>query len=79
MLRNSVSSSTGDDPLLVDENSVDFEIILSIMTGHAQDVLPRVNTWNQAKTLYEIADKYQLDAHRPWFSLICRNNASREP
>lgn len=79
MLGDSISSSSMDNPLPVDDNSVEFEIMLHIITGRPQGVVSRVETWELARILYDLADKYQLDAHRPWFSQICRNHASQEP
>lgn len=79
MLSDSIPSSSIGNPIPNAETSTDFEIVLSIITGHAQEVLSRVTTWSQARTLHGIADKYQLDAYRPWFSQNCRNNASEQP
>lgn len=79
MLSDSISSSDIDHPLPVYEKSADFELMLSIITGHAQEVLSRVKTWSQAKALYDLAMKYQLDGHLPWFSWTCRKNASQYP
>jgi hypothetical protein len=79
MLDDSISSFSNDNPLPMYENSVDLEIVLTTITGRAQHILHQIKTWSQAKTLHDIADKYQLDAHRPWFSQICRRNAVQEP
>lgn len=76
---NSIPSITVANPLPIEEGSVDFEIMLLIITGHPQEVLGRVKTWSQAERLYRLVDKYQLEGHRPWFSELCRANADEQP
>lgn len=79
MLSDSIPSITIDNPLPVEEGSVDFEIMLLIITGYPQEVLGRVKSWNQAERLYRLVDKYQLEGHGPWFSELCRPHADEQP
>lgn len=79
MFSDSVPSSNMDNPLPIDDDSTDLKIMLLIITSKPREAISRVTTWKQAKTLYDMADKYQLDTHRPWFSIICRNNATQQP
>jgi hypothetical protein len=79
MLSDSVSSSSMDNPLPLDEDSVDLEVMFAIITGHAHDVMDRAKDWKHAERLYRLVGKYQLENHRPWFSQICREHAAEEP
>lgn len=79
MLNDSIPSSSFYNPLPMEEGSVDFEIMLMIITGHPQQVLQWVTHWNQTERLYRLVDKYQLEGHRPWFSEICSSHAAEKP
>jgi hypothetical protein len=79
MLHDSVTSSSIDNPLPLDENSDDLEIMFSIMTGCQQDVMDRSEDWAQAERLYRLVDKYQIDGLRHWFAQICCIHAAEEP
>lgn len=68
-----------DNPLPLDEDSIDLEVMFSIITGHAHDVTDRAKGWEHAERLYRLVNKYQLENHRPWFSQICRTHAAEEP
>lgn len=79
MLNDSVASTTLGNPLPIDETSTDFEIMLLIMTGRAQETVSGATSWSQAQRLLDMSIKYQLDGHRHWFSDICQANAAEEP
>lgn len=79
MLIDSVPSSSLANPLPLAEDSVDLEIMFSIMTGRAQEVLGRPSNWKQAARLYRLVDKYQMDLLRPWFAQMCCAHATEEP
>jgi hypothetical protein len=79
MLSDSIASTSLMNPLPVDELSGDFEILLLIIVGHGEEALKRVDTWNQAKILYGLSNKYQVDSQRPWFSRICAQWAWEKP
>jgi hypothetical protein len=79
MLTDSVASTSLDNPLPVDEDSKDFEILLLITVGRGEEAFKRVTTWKQAEKLYRMGDKYQIDAPRPWFSRLCAQCAPDKP
>ena len=71
MLSDSKPSTSAKDPLPLTENSEDWDIVLLVITGRMNELDYRHNSWTQAARLYQIARKYQLDSHRPWFTDIC--------
>jgi hypothetical protein len=79
MLNDSVSSTSVDNPLPVDEDSKDFEILLLIIVGRGEEASKRVTTWDQAEKIYRLGDKYQIDGPRLWFSRICVQCAGEKP
>lgn len=79
MLNDSVPSSSIDNPLPLEEESIDLEIMFTVMTGRTHGLPPRAANWAQAARLYQLVDKYQVDGYRPWSSLICRAHATEEP
>lgn len=78
MLENSTASINDQEPLHLDENSQNFEILLAVIAGQAPEVLQRVIDWKHSVHLLQLADKYQLDGHRPWFSKMCRIRPSSD-
>jgi hypothetical protein len=79
MLSDSVSSISLDNPLPIDEDSKDFEILLLIVVGRGEEAAKRVTTWNHAEKLYRRGEKYQIDGPRPWFSRLCTQCAFEKP
>jgi hypothetical protein len=79
MFCDSVPSTTVKDPLPVEENACDFDMMLSIITGKPELAIHRAINWEHAARLYRLVDKYQLEGHRYWFSKICGQHASEEP
>jgi hypothetical protein len=79
MLADSVASTSIDNPVPVDEDSKDFEILLLVIVGRGEEATKRVTTWNQAEKLYRMGDKYQIDGPRLWFSRICAKCAAEDP
>lgn len=71
MLSDSKPSSSAKNPLPLAETSKDLDIILLIITGRIDELDYRHTSWIQAARLYQIARKYQIDSHRPWFTEIC--------
>lgn len=78
MLSDSIASTSFSNPLPVDEDSEDFEILLLIIVGRGEEASKRVKTWAQAEMLYEMSNKYQVDSQRPWFSRICAQCAPQK-
>lgn len=64
------------NPIAINEPSNDFEAMLFIITGNHQRVLNSERTVRDADRLYHLVDKYQLNAHRHWFSEMYGNQAS---
>jgi hypothetical protein len=79
MLSNSLASSSLKNPLPVDENACDFEIMLLIIIGRPEEGICRVTDWDQSARLYHLVSKYRLEGHRLWFSQICRQQVAKEP
>jgi hypothetical protein len=79
MLNDSGASTSLDNPLPVDEDSKDFEILLHVIVGRGEEVSKSVMTWDQAERLYRMAEKYQVDSQRPWFSRMCARCACKKP
>lgn len=80
MLENSVASSSLQNPIPVDESCKDFGTMLLVITGQPYEALNRtIADWDHAVRLYRIAEKYQLDGHRRWFSEICCRKAAKRP
>lgn len=71
MLSESTPSSSLEKPLPISESSVDFDILLLIITGRPQETVNLHKGWTQATRLYRMMEKYQLDSHQPWFSDMC--------
>lgn len=79
MLSDSASSSSIDNPLPLNEDSSDLEVMFCIITGRAYDAMDSAKDWKHAERLYRLIGKYQLESHRPWFSQMCRTHAAEEP
>jgi hypothetical protein len=79
MLSSSLSSSNEDHPLPIDEDSNNFITVLLIVTGHPQEAILRPENWPQAKKLYLVMQKYQLDIHQTWFSEMCSRFVVEQP
>lgn len=72
-------SSTDDRPLPIEEDSYNFITILLIITGRPQEATSRPENWPQAKQLYLMMQKYQLDIHQTWFSEMCSKFVDDSP
>ncbi|KAJ9101022.1 hypothetical protein QFC20_005306 [Naganishia adeliensis] len=79
MLTSSTPSSSQENPLPIDEDSNVFITVLLIVTGHAQEAIAGPDDWTQAKKLYLIMQKYQLDIHQAWFSEMCSRRVIEKP
>jgi hypothetical protein len=79
MLSNSIASTSLENPLPVDENACDFEIMLLILIGKPYDAIYRAKGWEHSARLYRLVGKYQLEGHRHWFSQICGQHAAEDP
>ncbi|KAJ9116897.1 hypothetical protein QFC22_004554 [Naganishia vaughanmartiniae] len=76
MVLKSTAPSPYRNPIAINETAKDFETILFIITGRGQRVLNQDRNVRDADRLYHLAAKYQLNAHRHWFSELYGNQAS---
>ncbi|KAJ9101848.1 hypothetical protein QFC21_003188 [Naganishia friedmannii] len=76
LLSHMAAPSTYRNPVVIKETAKDFEAILFIIIGNHRRVLNQERSVRDADRLYHLVDKYQLDAHRHWFSEIYGTQAS---
>lgn len=79
MLEQCAGATTDDKPLLVNDSSADFGIIIQIIIGRGLDVVYEIQNWAQARRLFSTMESYKLHAFNPWFSQICQDRAAEEP
>lgn len=59
--------------------SSDGVTLMIIICGHPYEALERCKTWETAKRLYGLMQKYQLDRLQPWFSKMAGLYAGGAP
>jgi hypothetical protein len=79
MLSHSSSISSKENPILLDESERDIKTMMIIIAGHPCEALDRCKSWNTAKRLYRLMQKYQLDRLQPWFSMMACEWAGTAP
>lgn len=79
MLMDSRFTSSLHNPINLEEQSSDVKTLLMIIAGSPCRVEKRCKSWRNAKRLYLLKQKYQLDRLQPWFSKLAGDWCKEAP
>jgi hypothetical protein len=79
MLSDSRFTTSIDNPIILEEESRQIKTVLMIIAAHPCSAMDRCDNWTEAKILYGMMQKYQLDRLQPWFSHLAGEWAFRAP
>jgi hypothetical protein len=79
MLADSRFTSSIANPILLQERCWQIRTLLMVIAGHPCTAEERFYCWDEAKTLYLLMQKYQLDRLQPWVSKFAGRLAGHAP